>query len=134
MFEKLNWIAILLAATSTLVLGFIWYHPKTFGNIWQKSLNMSDEELKNGNMPMIFGISWLMAVVMGVYLYKHVHGGFVHGAFHASVVGFMMVAPVIINNALFERKPWSLILINVGYWLVTIALMGGILGVFVPAE
>lgn len=134
MFENLNWIAILLAAASTLAVGFVWYHPKVFGTIWQQSINLSDDDLKSGNMPMIFGVSFLMAVVAAIYLFHNIHGSFTHGAFHAGRIGLMMVAPVIINNALFERKGWTPILINVGYWVVTTALMGGIMVLFQSGE
>ena len=42
-----NWIAILLAAMSTLVVGFIWYNPKVFGNIWMKETGITMESEKN---------------------------------------------------------------------------------------
>ena len=45
-----NWTAILLAALSTLVVGFIWYNPKVFGNVWMKEIGMKEEEMKGGNM------------------------------------------------------------------------------------
>jgi len=45
-----NWIAILLAALSALVIGFIWYNPKVFGNIWMKEIGMTHEDVKGTNM------------------------------------------------------------------------------------
>ncbi len=47
---NLNWIAILLAALSALVIGFIWYSPKVFGTIWLKEIGMTEEEMKGSNM------------------------------------------------------------------------------------
>ena len=41
-----NWIAILLAALSTLVVGFIWYNPKVFGTIWMKEAGLTEEKMK----------------------------------------------------------------------------------------
>ena len=34
-----------------------------------------------------------------------------------------MVLPVIVTNALFERKSFKYMLVNWGYWAVTMALM-----------
>jgi len=52
---------------------------------------------------------------------------FKHGALHGVIAGLFIVLPVLGTNALFERKGWKYILINVGYWTLTLALMGGII-------
>ena len=52
---------------------------------------------------------------------------FKHGAFHGALAGLFFALPVIGINALFDRKGWRYILINAGYWVVTLALMGGVL-------
>ena len=58
----------------------------------------------------------------GVKLYgvkiKHVHVGY---------FGFEQFA----TNALFEMKSAKYVLINVGYWILTFALMGGLLNAWV---
>ncbi|MBI1288731.1 MAG: DUF1761 family protein [Flavobacteriales bacterium] len=51
---------------------------------------------------------------------------FKHGALHGTIAGIFIVLPVLGTNALFERKGWKYILVNVGYWTVTLALMGGV--------
>lgn len=51
---------------------------------------------------------------------------FKHGAFHgAFIAGLFISVPVIGTNALFERKGFKYIAINAGYWIITLALMGG---------
>lgn len=52
---------------------------------------------------------------------------FKHGVFHGVLFSIFLVFPLIATNALFERKSWKYIFINSGYWLVTIALMGGVI-------
>lgn len=52
---------------------------------------------------------------------------FKHGALHGTIIGMFVVLPVLGTNALFERKGGKYIFINVGYWVITLALMGGIL-------
>lgn len=52
---------------------------------------------------------------------------FKHGALHGAMTGLFLVLPVMGTNALFERKSLKYVAINVGYWTVTLALMGGIL-------
>lgn len=55
---------------------------------------------------------------------------FKHGLFHGVLAGFMFVLPVLGTNALFERKGFKYIAVNVGYWIVCLGLMGGIICAF----
>ena len=55
---------------------------------------------------------------------------FKHGAFHGTLAGIMIALPILGTNALFERKGFKYIAINVGYWIVCLALMGGIICAF----
>ncbi len=52
---------------------------------------------------------------------------FKHGAFHGLFAGIFVFLPVMATNALFERKSWKYILINVGFWAVSAMIMGGII-------
>ena len=65
---EINWIALLLAALSTLVVGFVWYNPKVFGNIWMKESGMTEEKMKGSNMIMIFGLSIIYAFFISFIL------------------------------------------------------------------
>lgn len=38
-----------------------------------------------------------------------------------------LVLPIMATNALFERKGFKYIMVNWGYWALTMALMGGVL-------
>ena len=51
---------------------------------------------------------------------------FKHGAFHGTLAGLFIALPVIGTNALFERKGFKYIAINTGFWIVSLALMGGV--------
>lgn len=52
---------------------------------------------------------------------------FKHGAFHGAMAGLFMFLPIMGTNALFERKGWTYILLNVGFWTVCAMIMGGII-------
>jgi hypothetical protein len=41
--------------------------------------------------------------------------------------GFIFLLPIISIIAMFERKSVKYIAINSGYWIVTLAIMGGII-------
>ncbi|MEN9348443.1 MAG: hypothetical protein RLZZ77_1954 [Bacteroidota bacterium] len=52
---------------------------------------------------------------------------FKHGALHGTIVGLLFVTPIIAVNALFERRSFKYIAIHAGYWIITLALMGGVI-------
>ncbi len=52
---------------------------------------------------------------------------FKHGAAHGLFMGLFLILPVVATNAVFERRGWKYTAINVGYWIVCLILMGGIL-------
>jgi len=65
---QINFIALFLAAIVTLVTGFIWYNPKVFGTIWMKENNLTQEELRKGNMLKIFGLTYIFSLMITMTL------------------------------------------------------------------
>jgi hypothetical protein len=52
---------------------------------------------------------------------------FKHGMLHGVITGIFLALPIVGINALFERKSWKYILINAGYFIVSLTIMGGII-------
>jgi hypothetical protein len=52
---------------------------------------------------------------------------FKHGAFHGALASLFFALPIIGIIALFEKKSFKYVAIHTGYWLVTLALMGGVI-------
>ncbi len=52
---------------------------------------------------------------------------FKHGVLHGTIGGIIIALPILATNALFERKGFKYIAINVGYWVITMGLMGGVI-------
>ena len=57
---KLIFLAVLVAALSSFVVGFVWYNPKIFGTIWMNETGMTEEKAKQGNMAKIFGLTFVL--------------------------------------------------------------------------
>lgn len=52
---------------------------------------------------------------------------FSHGATHGIIATLFFAFPLLAINAQFERQSWKYILIHTGYWMITLALMGGLI-------
>lgn len=153
---QINFIAILVAALVPMVMGFIYYHKNVVGSAWMSVTGMTEEKAQEGNMPVIFLVSFLFScllsfmingiVVHQAGLFSLFFGDeqnellrqvmeakgdsfrtFKHGALHGFVSSLFFVLPILGTNALFEQKGWKYIWINVGYWTVTLTIMGGII-------
>ena len=132
--ENMNWLALFLAAIVPTVMGFLYYSPWLFGKAWMDSIGMTEEKQKEGNMPVIFGLSFLMAVLMAFFLTNFNNSigqegqfdTFGHGFAHGIVLSLFLIVPIFISNGLFEQKSWKNILINSGYWALTLGIMGGV--------
>lgn len=61
---EINFLAMAVAALTTLIIGFIWYHPKVFGTVWMKSAGLTEAQLKGGNMLKIFGFTIILSLMM----------------------------------------------------------------------
>lgn len=51
---------------------------------------------------------------------------FKHGALHGAVISVFFALPIFATNAMFERKGFKYVMVNWGYWCLTITLMGGV--------
>ena len=137
----MNWLAILVSALIPLIIGSIWYHPKAFGTVWMNATGITEDKLKNMSPAKAYIVALVISVVLSFYLYINVltggpddmrHGQeiymtFKHGAAHGAFLGLFVVLPVLATNAIFEMKSAKYIFINVFYWIVSLALMGGTL-------
>ena len=61
-----NPIALLLAAISALVVGFVWYNPKVFGTIWMKETGLTEENMKGVSMAKIFVLAFIFAFLLAM--------------------------------------------------------------------
>lgn len=159
-----NFPVILLASLVPMIMGFIWYNPKVFGNAWMKEAGLTKESMEGAKMGRIFLMAFiysflvsmaiqfavihqfhLSSIVMGdpdmnnpnsdlskmlvgfMAKYGHNYRTFKHGAFHGTIVGIFLALPIIGTGALFERRSGKYVLISAGFWIVCLALMGGII-------
>ena len=129
---EINLWAVLAAGLAAMVLGYIWYAPPVFGKMWMKLAKV--EKAKGGMaITVLSGLisMWVMAYVLA-YLLKFLQAQTIWEGVIAGVwvwVGF--VATVSLGSVIYERKPIKLYLLNNAFNLLSLAMMGVILTVWV---
>lgn len=138
--SDLNWIAILAAMASNIVLGFLWYSPKLpTGKIWMRAMKIpadlkpTPKQMVLSLVLMLIGTFLLMFVLQHVFLafrdsYQldgrttglSIMDGVMGAVF--TWVGFFV--PLHLTSVAWEGKPWSLFFVNATYYLVTLLIAG----------
>lgn len=67
MIEIKFWV-IFIAGIIPLIMGFIWYNPKTLGTAWMNAAGLTEEKLKGANMPLIFFLSYIFSCMVASVL------------------------------------------------------------------
>ncbi len=62
----LNFSILFIAALVPLIIGFIWYHPKVFGNAWMAASGVTPEKGKGANMALVFGLTYFLGIILSM--------------------------------------------------------------------
>jgi L-cystine uptake protein TcyP (sodium:dicarboxylate symporter family) len=128
---SINWLAVPVAALSAFVLGGIWYGP-IFGKAWQRLSGVTDEQIQNANPAVIYGgafvLNLVMATSLSLLLQLHPTPALGSGIAVGTLLGLTLIAASMGINYLFARKPLQLWLVDAGYMVLLMAVMGAILG------
>lgn len=135
---EVNWIAIILAAISTMIVGSLWYGP-LFGKIWARLAGTTpDPDFKGAKAALTYlkaFLSSLLTAVVLAYVVAMIHIGSTDTYFvDAIFVGLMLwagfTAARIFMHDMFESRPTQLTALNIAHELVTIVVMAAIIGLF----
>jgi len=127
---QINFLAVLVAALSSFVIGYLWYAPFTFGTVWMKEVGLTDKKIRQTNLIKTFGLTFLLSLVICFNLAAFLgrDSGLAWGMMAGGLAGIGWVGASLGINYLFERKSLKLFLINGGYNAVTYIIAGGIIG------
>jgi hypothetical protein len=132
----INWWAVILATLSTMVVGTIWYSKSVFGKSWMKLIGKTDKDMaKNSAVrPILLTlvVSFITAYVLAhvTFLANHFFGNsFLQDALSTAFwmwLGF--TAARIITHDAFEGRPMKLTWLTISHELVTLLVMGLVIG------
>ncbi len=127
---QINLLSVFLASLTGLILGFLWYSV-LFAKVWQKLSGVSNVQLETGMIKRAMG-SYLLSLIMAFNLAFFIGPDqtSMFGLFAGFAAGFGWVATAFGSNYLFEHRPMKLYLINAGYNILLLSIMGFIIGLF----
>lgn len=133
-FSNVNFLAVLAGGILSFAFGALWYSPVLFSKAWQAETGLTNEDIANANMAKIFGSSLLLMLVMSLGMAITLRGhdtleiNWQSGLLHGLYIGIMFVSTSIGINILYQRKSIKLWLIDAGYQLIMLMIMGAVIG------
>lgn len=134
---EINYWAVLLAGLSTMAVGFFWYSPSVFGNMWMKLAKVTpNRKMTASEQGIMYGLA-LLASLVTAYVLAHVtflshhffNNSFLQDAMTTAFwlwLGF--TAARLGVHDLFEGRRKKLTLLNASHEFVTIMVMALIIG------
>jgi hypothetical protein len=131
-FQNLNWLAIIVAAISAFILGGLWYSPLMFVKRWMKETGITEEDTKNTNIIKIFSLAFILSLIASFFLAMFIgaKAGIGFGALAGFMAGLGWVFTFMGISYLFESRTLAHFLINSIYSIVSLTIMGAIIGVW----
>ena len=133
----INYIGVIVAMLSSLVVGSIWYARAVFGKSWAKLAKVDMEKNKDNVFKPI--VATIVVSLITAYVLAHVtylsnsyfQNSYLQDALSTALWLWLgLTAARFITHDAFEGRPAKLTIINIGNEFTTIMLMGLIIGLF----
>lgn len=136
MIPEINWIAVVLATISSMIVGAVWYARPVFGRRWMRLATIDESTMGSGVPQIILTIivSFITALVLAgaAAIAQNFYGGsfLVNTLVTAVILWAGFTAARVITHDAFERRPAALTILTIAHELVTVLVMGLIIGAF----
>lgn len=127
----INYWAVIGVAIVGYVILALWYAPFLFGKLWarltkSKGMGMNFSIVIAGLVAALI-TSFVLSLVVAMFSVTDFAGGAAVGL----LVWIGFVAPLMLNEVLYEKRSFALYLLNAMGYLVVLAVSGGLLAVWV---
>ena len=125
-----NYLAVIVAAIVSFIIGMVWYSPALFGKVWIKANGFDEKKIKEKHKKgMAKGVvgGFVGSLVMGIVLSVAINLTQATTLSSGLLIGFFLwlgfVATTSLNKVLWEGKPLKLYLVDVLHYLVVVLVM-----------
>ena len=130
---SINYLAVVVAIVINMAAGAAWYSPLLFAKPWMAANGLTEESIREaGSATRGYVVAVIASIVIAfaIALFAQASGADtpVEGLILGLAAGLGFVATTFAANYIFESKPLKLYLINAGYPVVSLALIGLLIG------
>jgi len=141
MVASINWWGVILATIASMAIGGIWYSQGVFGKTWAKLAGLKmDGKMTAGNMaPLLliqFAASFITAYILAHFIFFMHHfyqDGWIEDGLVTAIWAWLgFTAARLATHDMFEGRRKKLTALNLSHELITLVVMGLIIGVLHP--
>lgn len=129
----INWLAVLAAVVIRMLVGGLWYSPLLFVKPWQALTGVTPESMRSG-LGKAIALDIVMSLLMAVTLAEIIGIGQIADWYNGALIGAWAWVGFVLATQLplmtYENRSLKLIAINTGAILVSLLLMGALLGLW----
>lgn len=132
----INWLAVIAATISSMLIGSLWYSKTGFLKVWLKYTKMTEKQFEQGAKkapPITIVTTFVTAFALAHFTYitnAFFDNSFLQDALMTSLwVWLGFTATRFAMHGKFEQKPERLTFLTLGFELVSILVMGFIIGI-----
>ncbi len=127
----INLWALVVAAIAKMAIGSLWYSPVAYGNAWMAAAGVSPAQMKSA-MPKAMAVDFLGSLLTAFVLMQAIYYAAADSVVLGGEVGFLcwlgFIAATTLAAVFYEGRPLRLFLINNGFLLLSLIVMGAIIG------
>ncbi len=138
---EINYLAVLVCAVAAIFIGSFWYSPKVFGSLWMEGMGvnqLSPEEKEK--MKAAMGWTYFQQFIgslLTAYVLAHVIAAFFAAGVSSGIGGGLQggfwiwlgfILPLKYGESLWSGKKFKYVAVDLGGNLITLLVMGAILG------
>lgn len=136
MASRINHLAVFVAALAFFIFGAVWY-MSPLGAIWMAQLGKTASGMSGMTSQFVvsFLCDWLLAYVIAIALADSSNPRPArHGVEFGVFMGLGVYGTMSLMNNVYEGRSFTLWLINAGYVVIGMAIMGAIIGAWRKRE
>lgn len=124
-FTSMNWLAVLVAWISHVVISLLWFQPALFGKAW---VRLSGKELKPATQWIPVGLAAHLVAVLALAVIINLANAttVIEGIVLGLLVSIGFIGAMLGGELVWEKIPFKLFLIRLGDHIITLCLAGTI--------
>ena len=126
----MNYLPVLVGTIINMIIGALWYSPVLFAKPWMAAVGKDEKDLKKNSMSIMYTNTLVTALIESFVLFWLIRSigvtNVIKGIELGLLIGVGFIATASLSDFLFSGRPLKLYIINVGYYIVVLALMGAL--------
>ena len=128
--QEVNWLAVGVTTILSFPLGMLWHNKILFGKAWAEDAKSKFDTSNKANVIRLFSLTALFHFIAMTALAGLIgkEKSALHGLFTGFCISIAWVSTSIGVTYMFVGRPFRLILIDAGFYIVYFSIAGAILG------